>query len=91
MHELAADVTSINPYYGPVLNPYNITYHVGGSSGGSGAAVAARESAVALCTDTGGSCRIPAALNGKQHRCGSVVMYNKELVLKYEMLVITLV
>ena len=31
MHELAAGVDSINPLYGPVLNPFNLTMHVGGS------------------------------------------------------------
>ena len=32
MHELAYGVTTINPYYGPVLNPYDNTCHVGGES-----------------------------------------------------------
>ncbi|KAK9812807.1 hypothetical protein WJX72_004169 [[Myrmecia] bisecta] len=64
MHELANGITSINPYYGPVLNPHNPAMHVGGSSGGSAASVAAHAAPAAFCTDTGGSCRIPAAMNG---------------------------
>ncbi|GAB4818661.1 hypothetical protein N2152v2_005707 [Parachlorella kessleri] len=64
MHELAYGVTSINPYFGPVLNPYNNLAHVGGSSGGTGSLVAARVAPAGFCTDTGGSCRIPAAMNG---------------------------
>ncbi len=64
MHEFAASVTSINPHYGPVRNPWDETRVPGGSSGGSGAAVAAGLCAAALGTDTGGSVRIPAALCG---------------------------
>jgi mandelamide amidase len=47
-------------------NPFNIAYKVGGSSGGSGAAVAARIVPFAVAEDTGGSVRVPAALNGVQ-------------------------
>ena len=64
MHELAWGITSDNTYFGPVHNPWNRTLIPGGSSGGSAASVAARFVPVALCSDTGGSCRIPAALTG---------------------------
>ena len=64
MHELAFGITSENYYFGAVRNPYDKTMFAGGSSGGSAAAVAARIAPVALGTDTGGSIRIPASLNG---------------------------
>ena len=48
----------------PTANPWNLDHVPGGSSGGSGVAVAARQIPFALGTDTGGSIRIPAALNG---------------------------
>ncbi|KAK9793708.1 hypothetical protein WJX73_003302 [Symbiochloris irregularis] len=47
-----------------VLNPWNVLHHAGGSSGGSGAALAARLTPVATCEDTGGSCRLPASATG---------------------------
>jgi len=62
MHELAYGLTSNNAYFGPVRNPFNREMIVGGSSGGSAAAVAARIVPVAMGTDTGGSVRVPAAL-----------------------------
>ncbi len=64
LHELAFGITSNNGVFGPVHNPYNIDMIAGGSSGGSAAAVAARMASFAIGTDTGGSCRIPAALCG---------------------------
>ena len=64
MHELAFGATSQNEHYGPCRNPWDTERVPGGSSGGSGAAVAAGLCAAALGTDTGGSVRIPAALNG---------------------------
>lgn len=64
MHEFAAGVTSVNPHYGPVRNPWDETRIAGGSSGGSAAAVAAGLAAGAIGTDTAGSVRIPAALCG---------------------------
>lgn len=63
-HELAAGVTTDNPHFGPTRNPWNLDYIPGGSSGGSGAAIAAGLAAATLGTDTGGSIRIPAALCG---------------------------
>ena len=61
MHEFAFGATSAVTHFGPVHNPWDLDRIPGGSSGGSGAAVAARLCAGALGTDTGGSVRIPAA------------------------------
>lgn len=61
LHEGALGVTSDNPWFGRVGNPYRPDHVPGGSSGGSGAAVAAGLCAAALGTDTLGSVRIPAA------------------------------
>jgi aspartyl-tRNA(Asn)/glutamyl-tRNA(Gln) amidotransferase subunit A len=68
LHELAYGVTSENPHFGPVRNPWNREHSAGGSSGGSGSAVAAGLVFAALGTDTGGSIRIPASF------CGTVGM-----------------
>lgn len=64
MHEFAWGGTSANPHYGFVRNPWNTDRFPAGSSGGSGAAVAARLCYGALGTDTGGSIRLPSAING---------------------------
>lgn len=64
LHEFAFGVTSVNPHYGAVANPWDPECIAGGSSGGSAAAVAAGFCAAAMGTDTGGSIRIPAALCG---------------------------
>lgn len=64
LHELAYGVTSGNPHFGQVANPRFAGRVPGGSSGGSGAAVAAGIVPLAIGTDTGGSIRIPAACCG---------------------------
>lgn len=64
MHELAWGGTSENPHFGTVRNPWDLKRIAAGSSGGSGAAVAARLVPAALGTDTGGSVRLPASVNG---------------------------
>ena len=64
MHELAFGITSVNPAFGAVGNPYKAGFIAGGSSGGSAAAVAMGAVSYALGTDTGGSMLIPAALCG---------------------------
>jgi len=61
MEEGALGAKTDNPHFGPTRNPHRIGYSPGGSSGGSGAAVAAGLCDVALGTDTMGSVRIPAA------------------------------
>ena len=64
LHELAYGVTSNNPHFGPVRNPWNPERIPGGSSGGSAGAVAAGLVPLAIGTDTGGSVRIPASFCG---------------------------
>ena len=64
LHELAYGATTQNEHFGSCRNPWDRERIPGGSSGGSGAAVAGGLCAAALGTDTGGSVRIPAALNG---------------------------
>lgn len=64
MHEAALGATNDNPWFGRCENPLKAGYTPGGSSGGSGAAVAAGLCAAALGTDTLGSVRIPAAYCG---------------------------
>jgi aspartyl-tRNA(Asn)/glutamyl-tRNA(Gln) amidotransferase subunit A len=64
LHELAYGITSANPHFGAVRNPWDKNRSPGGSSGGSGAAVAAGIVYAAMGTDTGGSIRIPASFCG---------------------------
>ncbi len=64
MQELAWGVVSTNPVTGQCRNPWDPERIAGGSSGGSGAAVAADMAQAALGTDTGGSVRIPASMTG---------------------------
>lgn len=64
MHEYAWGIDSNNPHFGAVHNPWNLDKIPGGSSGGSGAAVAADMSFTSLGTDTAGSIRIPSSICG---------------------------
>jgi aspartyl-tRNA(Asn)/glutamyl-tRNA(Gln) amidotransferase subunit A len=64
MHELAYGITSANPHFGAVRNPWNLEHSPGGSSGGSGTAVATGMVFAAMGSDTGGSIRIPASFCG---------------------------
>ena len=64
MHELAYGATTDNPHFGTCANAWDAGRVGGGSSGGSGVALGADLCLAALGTDTGGSVRIPAALNG---------------------------
>lgn len=63
MHEFAYGITSEGSAFGAVRNPYDPTRNPGGSSGGTGAAIAANFAAVGMGSDTCGSIRIPAAHN----------------------------
>lgn len=63
-HEFASGATSDRSFFGPTLNPHNLSKIPGGSSGGSGAALAARLCPAALGSDTTGSVRIPASACG---------------------------
>jgi Asp-tRNA(Asn)/Glu-tRNA(Gln) amidotransferase A subunit family amidase len=64
MHEAALGGTTDNPHHGRTYNPFRTGFSPGGSSGGSGAAVAAGLCAAALGTDTAGSVRLPASYCG---------------------------
>lgn len=64
LHEWAFGFNSENEHWGAVRNPWDLSTSAGGSSGGSGAAVAAGITPIAIGTDTGGSIRVPAALCG---------------------------
>ena len=63
-HEFAYGPTNENSMFGPTRNPWNTDRITGGSSGGSGAAVAAGLAPIASGSDTGGSIRMPAACCG---------------------------
>ena len=64
MAEFAYGPTGHNAHFGPVHNPWHLDHITGGSSSGSGAAVAARLTFAALGSDTGGSIRMPSNFCG---------------------------
>ena len=64
MHEWAYGITSNNPHFGAIRNPWDTNCIPGGSSGGSTSALAAGMCSFSLGSDTGGSIRIPASLCG---------------------------
>ena len=75
MAEFAYGPTGHNSHYGPVHNPFVLDRVTGGSSSGSGSAVAARLTFAALGSDTGGSIRMPAhfcGVTGLKTTCGLV-------------------
>jgi amidase len=63
LHELASGITSVGSAFGNVLNPYDPARTPGGSSGGTGAAIAASFAAAGMGSDTCGSIRIPSSFN----------------------------
>ena len=63
MHEFAMGITTVGSLFGQTRNPYALDRNPGGSSGGTGAAVAANFAAVGLGTDTCSSIRTPSAQN----------------------------
>ena len=63
MQEFAYGITNVGSIHGFTRNPYDLTRNPGGSSGGTGAAVAANFAVTGLGSDTCGSIRIPAAQN----------------------------
>ncbi|TKR54791.1 Asp-tRNA(Asn)/Glu-tRNA(Gln) amidotransferase GatCAB subunit A [Allopusillimonas ginsengisoli] len=64
MHEYAWGIDNNSPHFGAVHNPWNPEKVPGGSSGGSGAAVASHSTYTSLGTDTAGSIRIPSSACG---------------------------
>jgi aspartyl-tRNA(Asn)/glutamyl-tRNA(Gln) amidotransferase subunit A len=64
LHEFAFGITSENPHFGAVRNPWNTERIPGGSSGGTAAAVAASLCAAGIGSDTGASIRAPASFCG---------------------------
>lgn len=64
MHEFAWGGTTNNPHYGASSNPWDDMRIPAGSSGGSGVAASVRSALATLGTDTGGSIRLPASMNG---------------------------
>ena len=63
MHEFARGITTVGSLFGQTRNPYMLDRNPGGSSGGTGAAIAANFAAVGMGSDTCGSIRIPASHN----------------------------
>jgi aspartyl-tRNA(Asn)/glutamyl-tRNA(Gln) amidotransferase subunit A len=83
MHEAALGADNDNPWFGRAINPHGEQRTPGGSSGGSGIAVAAGLCAASLGTDTLGSVRIPAAycgVYGLKPTAGAVSQQGLELV-----------
>ncbi|MCJ1346125.1 hypothetical protein MMC31_004337, partial [Peltigera leucophlebia] len=64
MHELGLDTTNLNTVTGTPVNPHNLNYYPGGSSGGSAHAVSSGILPITLGADGGGSIRIPASFCG---------------------------
>jgi Asp-tRNA(Asn)/Glu-tRNA(Gln) amidotransferase A subunit family amidase len=85
LHELAYGITTISSAGGQTLNPYDVTRNPGGSSGGTGAAVAASFAAAGMGTDTCGSIRIPAADNNLVGLRGTMGLSSRDGILPLAM------
>ncbi|MFC7393629.1 amidase family protein [Scopulibacillus cellulosilyticus] len=64
MYEFGFGITSENPFFGDIINPWDASVTAGGSSGGSAVAVAANLCMGSIGTDTAGSIRVPSSCNG---------------------------
>jgi Asp-tRNA(Asn)/Glu-tRNA(Gln) amidotransferase A subunit family amidase len=64
MHELGSDTSGFNVSWGTPTNWHNEAYYPGGSSSGAASALCAGVVPIAVCTDAGGSIRVPASFNG---------------------------
>jgi len=82
MAEFAQNPTGHNAHFGDCHNPWHIDYCTGGSSSGSGAAVAARLIYGALGSDTGGSIRLPATMCGITGIKGTQTRVSRFVVLR---------
>jgi Asp-tRNA(Asn)/Glu-tRNA(Gln) amidotransferase A subunit family amidase len=78
LHELAYGITTISSAGGQTRNPYDPTRNPGGSSGGTGAAVAANFAAAGMGTDTCGSIRYPSASNNLVGLRGTLGLSSRE-------------
>ena len=78
LHELASGITTISSAGGQTRNPYDPSRTPGGSSGGTGAAVAASFAAAGMGSDTCGSIRIPAANNNLFGLRGTVGLSSRD-------------
>src|SRR5262245_11506339 len=78
MHELAFGITNNNAAFGPARNPYDPKRIPGGSSGGTGVAIAARVAVAMPGSDTAGSVRIPPALNAIRRLRPTLKRYSQE-------------
>ena len=78
LHELAYGITSISSAGGQTRNPYDPTRNPGGSSGGTGAAVAASFAAAGMGTDTCGSIRNPSSANSLWGLRGTIGLSSRD-------------